>query len=89
MQAGHPLDDSPLPNRPIWDITVTERDAQLLADVRGASAMATPRNIVSRQPSMVTSPGLSCADTAAAYYLPRFQRGPTETQNLNNDCSCG
>ena len=43
-----PLDDGPLPNCPIRGIVVTERDKQLLADLRRASAMAIPRCIVSR-----------------------------------------
>ena len=44
----HLLDDSPLPNCPIRDIVVTERDKQPLADLRRVSAMAIPRCIVSR-----------------------------------------
>ena len=43
---GDPLDDSPLPNRTIWDITLTERDKQ--AELRRSSAMALPRCVVSR-----------------------------------------
>ena len=43
------LDDSPLPNSPLRDIVITERDTQLLADLR--AAMATPHSIVSRYPS--------------------------------------
>ena len=42
------LDDSPLPNCAIRDIVITERDQQLLDDLRSASAMAIPRCIVSR-----------------------------------------
>ena len=37
--------------------------------------------------SMVTSLGPSSADFVAACCLPKFQRGPTEKQNLNNDWS--
>ena len=44
LQATH----SPLPNCPIWYIVLTERDKQLLAELRRASAMALPRCIVSR-----------------------------------------
>ena len=46
--AWRPLDDSPLPNSPVRDSVITERDRQLLADFRRASAMATPRSTVSR-----------------------------------------
>ena len=43
-----PLYDSPVPNSPIRDIAITERDAQLLVDLRRAPAMAIPRSSVSR-----------------------------------------
>ena len=42
------LDDSPLPNSPIREIVITERDAQLLGDLHRASGMALPRSTVSR-----------------------------------------
>ena len=45
---GKPLDDSPLPNCPIRDIALTERDKHLLTELRRASAMALPRCVVSR-----------------------------------------
>ena len=32
--SGDPVDDSPFPDRPTRDITITERDKQLLADLR-------------------------------------------------------
>ena len=48
VPPGDPLDDSPLPNFPILDIVLTERDKQLLAELCRASAMALPRCIVSR-----------------------------------------
>ena len=41
VHPGEPLDDSPLPNCPI-------RDKQLLTELRGASAMALLRCVVSR-----------------------------------------
>ena len=47
IPPGDPPDDSPLPNSPIRDIVTTERDAQLLGDLRWASSMATPRSNVS------------------------------------------
>ena len=48
MLAGEPLDDSPLPNCPIRDIVLRERDKQLFAELRRAFAMALPRCIVPR-----------------------------------------
>ena len=48
VSPGDPLDDSPLPNCSIRGIVLTERDKQLLAELRRASAMALPRCIVSR-----------------------------------------
>ena len=48
VPPGDPLDDSPLPTCSIRDIVLTERDKQLLAELRRASAMAFPRCIVSR-----------------------------------------
>ena len=42
------FDDSPLPNCPMGDITLSERDKQVLAELRRASAMALPRCTVSR-----------------------------------------
>ena len=48
VPPGDPFDDSPPPNCSIRDIIITERDKQLLADLRRASAMAIPRCIVSR-----------------------------------------
>ena len=47
VDPGDPLDDSPL-NCPIRDNTLTERDKQLLPELRQASAMALPRSVVSR-----------------------------------------
>ena len=44
---GELLDDSLLPNSPIRDIVITERDAQLLAELHRASVMAIPRSIAS------------------------------------------
>ena len=41
-------DDSPFPNCPIRDIVLTDRDKQLLPELRQASAMALPRCLVSR-----------------------------------------
>ena len=37
VPPGDPLDDSPLPNCPTWDITRTERDKQVLSERRRAS----------------------------------------------------
>ena len=48
VPPGEPLDDSPLPNCPTRDVVQTERDKQLLTELRGASAMALPRCVVSR-----------------------------------------
>ena len=48
MPPGEPLDDSPLPNCPIRDIVLTDRDKQLRPELRRASAMALPRCVVSR-----------------------------------------
>ena len=45
---GEPLDDSPLPNCPIRNIVLTDRDKQLLSELRRASAVALPRCVVSR-----------------------------------------
>ena len=38
----------PLPNCPIWDVVLTDRDKPLLTKLRRASAMAFPRCVVSR-----------------------------------------
>ena len=43
IPEGEPLDDSPLPINPVRGIVITERDKQLLADLRKA-----PRCIISR-----------------------------------------
>ena len=48
VHPGGPLDDSPLPNCPTREITLTERDKQVLVELRRASAMALPRCAVSR-----------------------------------------
>ena len=48
VPPGDPFDDSTLPNCPIWDVVITERDKQLLVDFRRASAMPIPRCVVSR-----------------------------------------
>ena len=48
IPQGDPVGDSPLPNCPVQDIVLTEQDKQLLADLRRASALPTPRCIVSR-----------------------------------------
>ena len=48
VPPGEPLDDSPLPNCPIRDTVFTERDMQLLTELRRASAVALPRCVVSR-----------------------------------------
>ena len=48
MPPGDPLDDSPVPNYPSRDITLTERDKQVPVELRRASAMALPRCVVSR-----------------------------------------
>ena len=42
VPPGDPLEDSPLPNCTIRDIVFTERDKQLLTELRRASAMALP-----------------------------------------------
>ena len=42
--AGEPLDDSPLPNCPIRNVVLTDRDKQLLSELR----RALPRCVVSR-----------------------------------------
>ena len=91
VPPGDPLDDSPLPNSPIRDIVLTERDEQLLAELRRAFAMALPRCIVSRkanswaeglkEPSAVTSHGLCCAVIVAACFWPRSPKALTETRN--------
>ena len=47
IPQGDPFDDSPLPNSPIPDFVITERDAQLPGDLYRASAMAILRSIVS------------------------------------------
>ena len=48
VPPGEPLDGSPLPNCPVRDVVLTERDKQLLTERRRASAMALPRCVVSR-----------------------------------------
>ena len=48
VPPGDPLDDSPLPNCSIRDVVLTDRDKQLLSELRLASAMALPRCAVSR-----------------------------------------
>ena len=48
VPPGEPLDDSPLPNCPIWDVVLTDRERQLLTELRCASTMALPRCVVSR-----------------------------------------
>ena len=48
MPPGDPLDDSPLPNCPIRDIVLAERDKQLLAELRELPQWLSPRCIVSR-----------------------------------------
>ena len=48
VPPGDPLDDRPQPNCTIRDIVFSERDKQLLAELRRASAMALPRCVVSR-----------------------------------------
>ena len=45
---GDALDDSLLPNCPTRNIVFTDRDKQLLAELRRTSAMALPRCVVSR-----------------------------------------
>ena len=47
VPPGEPL-DSPLPNCPIRDVVLTDRDKHLLGELRLASAMALPRCVVSR-----------------------------------------
>ena len=42
------MDHSPLPNCPIRDVVLTERDEQLLPELRRASAMGFPRCVVSQ-----------------------------------------
>ena len=42
VPPGDPLDDSPQPNYPIRDIVLTERDKQLLAELRRAFGDGTP-----------------------------------------------
>ena len=44
IPPGDLPDDSPLPDSPIRDTAITERDAQLLVDLRWASVMAIPRS---------------------------------------------
>ena len=51
VPPGEPLDDSPLPNCPSRDVVLTDRDKQLLSELRRASAMALPRCLVSRYAS--------------------------------------
>ena len=48
VHPGEPLDDGPLPNCPIRNVVLTDRDKQLLSELRQASAMALPRCVVSR-----------------------------------------
>ena len=48
VPPGEPLDDSPLPNCPIRDVVLTDRDKHLLPKLRRDSAMALPRCVVSR-----------------------------------------
>ena len=48
VHPGEPLDDSPLPNCPIQNIVLADRDRQLLSELRRTSAMALPRCVVSR-----------------------------------------
>ena len=84
--------DSPVPNSPIRDIVITERDAQLLVDLRRASAIAIPRSIVS-QYATVWAESLARALNGhqswailCRYSLPitasrSSQWDPTETQN--------
>ena len=48
VPPGEQLDESPIPISPIRDIVITKGDVQLLGDFHRATAMATPRSIVSR-----------------------------------------
>ena len=75
------LDDSPLPNSPIGDIATTERDAQLLIDIRRVSPMAIPRSIVSRF-ATACAESLEGALTGHQSWaiLCRYCCHPTETQ---------
>ena len=82
------LDDTPLPNFDIRDIVLTEQNKQLLAELRGASALALPRCTVSRHATAwaeslegAISGHQSCADIVAAYCWLRCQKVLTEMQN--------
>ena len=56
LPVPDPLDDSPFPNCPVWDIVLTERDKQLLAELRrvrnGSPALhcLSPRRSQGRKP---------------------------------------
>ena len=85
------LDDSPLPNCPTRDIVLTERDKQLLAELRraspqrlslAASSLALPQHgqTASKEPRAVTSHGL-CSATVVACSGPGSPEAPTELRN--------
>ena len=70
VPPGDPLDDSPLPNCPIWDVVLTEREKQLLARTLppqwlslAEKSLATPQRgqKALREPLVVTSSGVCCA----------------------------
>ena len=46
VPPGEPLDNSPLPNCPIRNIVLTDREKHLLSELRRASAKALPRCVV-------------------------------------------
>ena len=47
LQQPEKLDHGPLPNCPIWDVALSERDVHLLTELRWASAIPLPRCVVS------------------------------------------
>ena len=70
------LDDSPLPNCPIRDIVLTERDKQLLAKFRDGSPALHCLSLchgqkASKEPSVVISRGLCSAASVFACSWPR------------------
>ena len=86
VRPGDPLDDSPLRNCPVRDIVLTERDKQLLTELRRASAMLSldmPRHgqEASKDPWVVTSHGLCSAASVVACSLLRSLKVSIGTGN--------
>ena len=92
VPQGERLDDGPLPNSPIRDIVITERDAQLLGDIieprrwpfREALYRATPLHgqRALKELSLVIIPGAYSAEIAAVYCWRMFPRSSIEWPNF-------